>query len=96
MKKTHPLCACGQHPIEEQFGTCIDCFAKRAVVYEALTQIGRDYGIVTALAARPVLEKAAETGWREEYRAEFEANLTARIEQETKGNNTCKQYETEA
>ena len=67
MKKEKPLCACGKHPIEQQFGTCIDCFAKGVVIMDTCIAIQRSHAVTTMLAARPIIEKCVETGWRDEY-----------------------------
>lgn len=42
---------------------------------EAFMQIQRDHGTVKAMAALPVLKKVVQTGWKEEYRQEYEAKL---------------------
>ena len=64
---------------------CQDCFAKACIVMESFTQIQRSHGTITALAALPIIEKCVETGWKDEYLAEFQANLKQRLEVQVNG-----------
>ena len=73
-----PLCPrCNERPIAPQFTLCLDCFADEAMVMEAFMQIKESHGTVKAMAALPVLKKVVKTGWKEEYRQEYEAKLNA-------------------
>ncbi len=74
-RKKDQQCTCGNAPIEEMFGTCIACFARDAAVYMVFVEIVCRHGMAVAEAAKPVLQKALETGWKEEYLEEFQVNL---------------------
>ncbi len=78
--KLKELChECNERPIQPPLGMCQNCWADGVVVMDAFMKIMQDHGIVKALAARPILAKAIKTGWKEEYLAEYEANLAERV-----------------
>ena len=79
MKSTDLCPYCKERPISPPLNACQDCFAEQVIVMETFTQIQQSHGTVTALAAKPVIEKAVKTGWKDEYLTEFHANLKERL-----------------
>lgn len=66
---------CNERKAARQLDLCVECFADDLAVMEAFMQIQESHGTVKAMAALPVLKKVVKTGWKEEYRQEYEAKL---------------------
>lgn len=76
MKKTQELCPlCKERFIVAPLAYCMECFADELLCMEAFMQIERDHGMTKALASKPIFKKAVKTGWKDEYLAEYQANL---------------------
>ena len=75
--KSKEMCSCGREAIQPPLATCPKCFTEQACVMEVLMDILQNHGVIKMLAAKPILEKAVQTGWKEEYLDEFQVNLLA-------------------
>ena len=76
-KSAKVMCPCQREAIHPPLATCSKCFTEQASVMEVLMDILQHHGAIKMLAAKPIIEKAVQTGWKDEYMEEYQVNLLA-------------------